>query len=213
MWITQPNPGSRLTISAHGIRARLADTWQPPLALPYDGRELTRFTFEPGTDGDPIWSPDGSRVVWASNREGRFQLYEKAASGLGQDALLLKSDYSKFPSDWSRDGRFIIYREVDPKTNYDVWVLPIGPAGPVEPPAGDQKPFPFLHTEANEAAAVLSPDGQWMAYISDESGRYEVYVQSFPKGGSKRQARPAEASCQTGGGTGKNCSTTLRTED
>jgi hypothetical protein len=71
--------------------------------------------------------------------------------------------------------------------------LPIGPIGPQ---ADDQKPFPFLHTEANETAAVLSPDGQWLAYISDESGRYEVYVQSFPRGGSKRQVSTGEAALE-----------------
>lgn len=132
----------------------------------------------------PVWSPDGSRIVWSSNRgEGRY--HQKAASGSGQDALLLKSDYYKYPADWSRDGRFIIYREIDPKTKGDVWVLPVGPL------SGDQKPFPFLQTEANETAAVLSPDGQWMAYSSDESGRYEVYVQSFPAGGGKRQISTA----------------------
>ncbi len=145
------------------------------------GGNVTRFTFDPANDLFPVWSPDGSRIAWASNREGVFHLYEKAASGAGQDALLLKSDYFKFPTDWSRDGRFIIYREINPKTKYDVWVLPVGPQ------TGDQKPFPFLQTEANETAAVLSPDGQWIAYSSDESGRYEVYVQSFPGGGSKRQ--------------------------
>jgi len=94
---------------------------------------------------------------------------------------LYKSDYYKFPSSWSLDGRYIIYREINPRTNFDVWVLPVGSQ------AGNQKPFPFLDTEANEAAGVLSPDGQWMAYCSDESGRYEVYVQSFPGHGSKRQ--------------------------
>jgi eukaryotic-like serine/threonine-protein kinase len=149
------------------------------------GANVTRFTFDPALDHYPVWSPDGSRVVWSSSREGAYDLYQKAASGAGQDEILLKSEYYKFPSDWSRDGRFIIYRHVDPKTKYDVWVLPTGPL------AGDQKPFPFLQSEANESAAVLSPDGRWLAYTSDESGRYEVYVQSFPGGGGKRQVSTA----------------------
>jgi eukaryotic-like serine/threonine-protein kinase len=149
------------------------------------GGNATRFTFDPALDHFPVWSPDGSRIVWSSNREGPFHLYEKAASGAGQDALLLRSDYYKFASDWSRDGRFIIYRQLDPKTKHDVWVLPVGPL------AGDQKPFPFVQTEANESGGVLSPDGQWMAYAADESGRYEVYVQSFPGGGGKRQISTA----------------------
>jgi len=153
------------------------------------GKNATRFTFDSAIDNYPIWSPDGSRIVWCSNREGIYQLYQKAASGAGQDELLFKSDYYKFPNSWSPDGRYVIYREINPRTNFDVWVLPVGPD------AGDQKPFPFLDTAANEAAAVLSPDGQWMAYCSDESGRYEVYVQSFPGHGGKRQI-------STGGGLG-----------
>ncbi len=146
------------------------------------GGNAVRFTFYLGNDNYPIWSPDGSRIVWASNRIGTFHLYEKAASGTGQDKLLLQSDYPTFPSDWARDGRYIIYRQIGPETKYDVWVLPL---------FGERKPFPFLRTEANEDTAVLSPDGQWMAYSSDESGRYEVYVQSFPGGGGKRQISTA----------------------
>jgi len=99
---------------------------------------------------------------------------------------LLKSDNFKLPTDWSRDGRYLIYREIDAKTKYDLWVLPLD---------GKQQPFPFLQTEANEAAAALSPDGQWLAYASDESGNYAVYIQSFPSGGGKRQM-------STGGGIG-----------
>jgi len=76
----------------------------------------------------------------------------------------------KFPTDWSRDGRFMILRQIDPKTHYDV--LTLDPAAS----AGERKASPFLQTDANEGAAVLSPDGRWMAYASDESGRYEVYV-------------------------------------
>ena len=152
------------------------------------GANLTRFTFDPASDVFPVWSPDGSHIAWSSNREGLYHLYQKAASGAGQDRLLLKSKNFMFPTDWSRDGRYLIYREIDPKTNYDVWVLPL------EPLDGKQ-PFPVLQTEANEGAAVLSPDGQWLAYMTDESGRQEVYVQGFPGGGGKRQV-------STGGGGG-----------
>ena len=137
-----------------------------------------RFTYYLGNDTFPVWSPDGSRIVWASNRSGRFKLYEKAADGRRQDALLFESDYPIFPNDWSRDGRYLLYRQIDPQTKYDVWVLPL---------LDQRKSFPFLRTNANETTAVLSPDGRWLAYSSDESGRYEVYVQSFPDGGGKRQ--------------------------
>jgi eukaryotic-like serine/threonine-protein kinase len=138
----------------------------------------SRFTFDPADDLFPVWSPDGSRIVWSSNRDGTNHLYQKGASGAGQDALLLKSNNRKFPTDWSLDGRFIIYYEINPKTKRDIWVLPL---------FGDQKPFPFLQTEANEVGAQLSPDGRWMAYISDETGEYEVYVRSFPEARGQRQ--------------------------
>jgi hypothetical protein len=102
---------------------------------------------------------------------------------------LLRSEYSRFPTDWSRDGRFIIYFEVDPKTKNDVWVLPVS----VNDGQPSGEPKSVLQTEANESWASLSPDGRWLAYASDESSRYEVYVQSFPAGGGKRQV-------STGGG-------------
>ena len=112
-----------------------------------------------------------------------MNLYQRAASLAGEDAQLLKSDHYKYPTDWSLDGRFIIYRQDDPKTKFDVWVLPMD----------GTKPFPVVQTDANEIAGALSPDGRWLSYVSDVSGRYEVYVQSFPNGSGKRQV-------STGGG-------------
>jgi hypothetical protein len=138
----------------------------------------TRFTFDPAVDWIPVWSPDGSRILFSSNREGVFDLYQKPATGAGKEVLLLKSDLPKNPTDWSADGRFILYTVNDPKTSFDLWVLPL---------FGDQKPFPFLQTQFNERAGRLSPDGQWIAYASDESGDWQVYVQSFPAGGGKWQ--------------------------
>src|SRR5215510_4812218 len=146
-----------------------------------------RFTFDPENDLYPVWSPEGSRIVWASTRDGgSYNLYQKAASRAGEETLLWKSDYNKIPTDWSRDGRFIIYYQTDPKTKRDIWVLPA-------PGSGDP-PFPVVQTEANETAGTLSPDGRWLAYASDETGRFEVYVRSFPDGGGKRQV-------STGGGS------------
>jgi len=152
------------------------------------GGNSQRFTFDSALDFYPVWSPDGSRIVWASARDGIMNLYQKELSGAGEETLLLKSDYSKFPTDWSLDGRFIIYYQNDPKTKWDVWVLPM--TGSAE-----AKPFPVVRTEASEIAGTLSPDGRWLAYVSDESGQYEVYVQSFPGGAGKRQI-------STGGGSG-----------
>jgi len=151
------------------------------------GGNAQRFTSDPAIDFYPVWAPDGSRIVWASHRDGRsLNLYQKAASLAGEDTLLLKSDYNKFPTDWSQDGRFIIYHQDDPMTKFDVWGLSV--AG-----GGEAKPFPLIRTEASEIAGTLSPDGRWLAYASDVSGRYEVWVQGFPGGGGKQQV-------STGGG-------------
>jgi eukaryotic-like serine/threonine-protein kinase len=136
----------------------------------------SRFTTHPAGDSQPLWSPDGGRIVFASGREGVLNLYQKAASGVGKEELLLKSDEAKVPDDWSADGRFIVYETLNPKTKWDLWVLPM---------TGDQQPFRFLETEFNEQQAQFSPDGKWIAYTSDESGTPEVYVQTFPASAGK----------------------------
>ena len=150
-----------------------------------DGSNATRLSFDPADDIFPVWSPDGARIRWASNRDGVYHLYEKAVSGLGHDRLLFPTPLFKFPTDWSRDGRFILFRQIDPKTAYDIWFVS------AEPDSAEFTPRPFLQTTGNEAAAVLSPNGEWIAYAADESGRYEVYVQNFPDGGGKRQISTA----------------------
>jgi eukaryotic-like serine/threonine-protein kinase len=142
------------------------------------GGNMSRFTFDPSDDATALWSPDGQRIVWTSSRSGTLDLYQKAASGAGKDELLLKSTTTKYADDWSRDGKFILYENVDPKTKFDLWVLPM---------FGDRKPIPYLQTEFIEAHSRFSPDGRWVAYVSDESGRPEVYVQSFPATGGKWQ--------------------------
>jgi eukaryotic-like serine/threonine-protein kinase len=152
------------------------------------GGKEQRFTLDPETDYFPVWSPDGSLIAWSSARDVVSNLYQKAASGAGEETQLLKSDYDAVPTDWSRDGRFIIYSQIDPKTKEDVWVLPMSGSG-------ETKPFSVIRTDARESAGTLSPDGRWLAYVSDVSGRMEVYVQSFPDGGGKRQV-------STGGGKG-----------
>jgi eukaryotic-like serine/threonine-protein kinase len=131
----------------------------------------TRFTFDTAFDVFPLWSPDGSRVVFTSNRKGVFDLYWRLSSSAGADDLLLESDQTKAPTDWSSNGRFLLFFSIDPQTGYDLWILPV---------FGDKKPFPFLKTPFDERDGQFSPDGKWIAYQSNESGRFEVYVQPFP---------------------------------
>jgi Tol biopolymer transport system component len=138
----------------------------------------TRFTFDPAPDGAPVWSPDGSRVAFRSGRNEKMQLYQKLASGVGSDDPLPNVTGTAIPEDWSSDGRFIVYVTQGQGTAEDLWVLPL---------SGDQKPFAFLTTPFSESQAQLSRDGRWLAYSSNESGRFEVYVQSFPKPAGKWQ--------------------------
>lgn len=136
----------------------------------------TRFTSNASSNTSPVWSSLGDRIVFSSNRTGVYSLYQKAASGSGPDELLLASSLSLGTYQWSRDGRFIVYNELDPKTRFDLWVLPI------EGAAAERKPIPFLRTEFNELFGQLSPDSHWMAFTSDRSGVREVYVRPFPPG-------------------------------
>jgi serine/threonine protein kinase/Tol biopolymer transport system component len=135
-----------------------------------DATRTTRFTFDASLDRYPIWSPDGSQIVFDSTRKGRRDLYLKASNGAGGEEPLLESAQDKVATDWSRDGRFLVYQSNDPQTAWDIWVLPM---------EGDRKPFLFLKTNFAEYRGRLSPDGRWMAYTSNESGRYEIYVRPF----------------------------------
>jgi Tol biopolymer transport system component len=131
----------------------------------------TRFTFDSGTDFDPVWSPDGSQIAFASNRRGAFDLYQKASNLASEDELLFKSSEAKVPSNWSRDGRYLLF--FNPLPPNHIWLLPVSGKGT------DQKPLQFSASQFNEAAARFSPDGRWIAYSSTESGRSEIYVRPF----------------------------------
>ena len=139
---------------------------------------MTRLTFDPQEDLYPIWSPDGKRIVFSSNRQGEFDLYEKRADGVGSEQLLLKSDADKQAEDWSPDGRFLLYSAQAPIPGGSLWLLPY---------AGDRKPVAFQKTEWAEGAGAFSPDGRWVAYTSAETDRNEIYVRAFPvtEGGGK----------------------------
>jgi Tol biopolymer transport system component len=138
----------------------------------------SRLTFNPSVEDLPVWSPDGNRILFNSTAGGGPDIYAKASSGAGNEEVLLKSSTVKRPTDWSRDGRFILYDDDNSKNRADLWALPL---------FGDKKPVLLLQTPFAEQQARFSPDGKWIAYISDESGTPEVYVQSFPPSGGKWQ--------------------------
>jgi eukaryotic-like serine/threonine-protein kinase len=160
--------GTRLAAN-RSERGALGDIWVVDLA---QGSE-TRLTTDPTLDYAPVWSPDGKRIAFASDRDGPGNLYVRAADGAGRDELLLKTGEEKSPHDWSQDGRFLLF-SVQTAKGRDIWVLPMD-AGPV----GDRKPVPYLRTDAQETNARFSPDGRFVAYTSDESGSIEVYVRPF----------------------------------
>jgi Tol biopolymer transport system component/predicted Ser/Thr protein kinase len=150
-----------------------------------------RFTFHPGINAYPIWSPDGRTIVFASvGSAGSHNLFRKESSGAGNEQRLTQSSNIQDPYDWSGDGRWVLYVEVAPNTGFDLWVLPMTPDGK---PAGQARPY--LRTPFNETRGRFSPEPspRWVAYQSDESGRYEVYIQAFPEPGGKFQI-------STGGG-------------
>jgi len=129
-----------------------------------------RFTFDPFADQYPVWSPDGSHIVFSSDRRGYLDLYQKTTSGAGVEEILLQSLDQKFPLDWSTDGKFIAYAAYESKGMGDLWILPL---------AGDRKPFSFLQTEFEEYLCQFSPDMRWVSYGSNESGSWELYVRPF----------------------------------
>ena len=138
----------------------------------------SRLTFDAGDDRFPVWSPDGSRIAWRANRAGAYQIYQKLANGVGEEELLLKEDIIIAPGSWSADGRFFLYTRVDPKTAHDLWVLPL---------AEGRQPALFLQTPFRESEGRFSPDERWIAYASNDQGRPEVYVRTFPASGGKWQ--------------------------
>jgi len=174
------DPGSyrTLTLSPDGKRVAFdrADAQNPNVRniwlFEFARGVTTRFTFDSDTDYDPVWSPDGSRIAFASGRDGPFDLYTKTSNLAGEDELLLKVPENVVPSSWSPDGRFLLYFNPVPPTRQ--WLLPLSGD------AANRKPFRVDNSEFAEGGGRISPDGRWVAFASDESGRMEVYVRPLP---------------------------------
>jgi Tol biopolymer transport system component len=177
--------GQRVAVDLFDSASRNLDIWMYEVA-----RGLrTRFTFDAAFDRYPVWSPDGSRIAFQSNRQGQFALYVKPSSGAGAEELLLSTAQGLVPRDWSPDGRFVLFDSAgDPKTGTDLWVLPT---------SGERKPISFLQTPFNESDGHFSPDGKWVAYVSNENGSEQVYVAPFPGPGGKWQISAAGGSRPT----------------
>jgi Tol biopolymer transport system component len=148
----------------------------------------TRFTFEKGSSFDPVWSPDGKEIAYRSDEKSvGNELYIKPVSGISTAQLLISGGGPKDPQSWSPDGKNLLYAFQGPKTSsWDLWVLPM---------QGEKKPFPFLATAANERSGWFSPDGKWVAYTSDESGKDQLYVTRFPNASAKWQVSSNGVSC------------------
>jgi Tol biopolymer transport system component len=156
--------GRRVAVAKRGPDGGNADLW----VLDTSGN-ATQFTATPNFAGSPVWSPDGSKIAYFSNPEGVYDIYVKPADGEGRTELFYRSALAKYPTDWSRDGRYILFGVISPGTKSDVWAIS----------TADRKAAPVLDTIYSEAVAALSPDGKWLAFQSDQSGRNEVYVEPF----------------------------------
>jgi Tol biopolymer transport system component len=164
---------------------------------------LTRLTFDAADDRKPVWTPDGRHIVFASSRgdKSTLNLYWQRADGTGDAQRLTDSKNPQFPASWHPSGKLLAFEENTPQTGYDLMILPM---------EGDEtsgwkpgKPTAFLNSPVAEREPMFSPDGRWLAYASNETGRFDVYVRPFPGPGGKRQI-------STGGGVYPTWSRTKR---
>jgi eukaryotic-like serine/threonine-protein kinase len=166
--------GSRVATKRIDAATRSADLWIYEVSRGIG----SRFTFDAARESSPVWSADGKRLFFSSNKAGIGDIYEKAASGAGPETLLLKSDLWKEPLDVSPDGRWLAFQLADPRTKTDIWLLSL---------SGDRKATPLIATPFREGESRFSPDGRWLAYTTDETGKPEVVLQPFPPTGEKWQ--------------------------
>ena len=168
--------GSKIAVQRADPVTQESDLW---LIQTERGTE-TRLTATSGTvDGLPVWSPDGTRLLFMGIRKGPPNLFVMPAGESAGEQQLFRSNYVNYGTDWSRDGKYVAYSIFDPKSGWDLMYVDMQARG------DDLKPQPYLVTEFDEQFGRVSPDGRWLAYTSDEVGTTEVYVQSFPTPGAK----------------------------
>ncbi|MBI2690118.1 MAG: PD40 domain-containing protein [Acidobacteria bacterium] len=181
-FVAEPDWIRSVRLSADGRRALIERGMVRALwVYGFERNVQTRATFEKDGSGWPVWSPDGTQFAYSGDRDGKIGLYSRKASG-GPEQRLVDAEFDQYPYDWSRDGKFLIYCEVNPQSKLDLWLLPL---------AGESKPRVFLRTPFSEDSPRFSPDGHWVVYVSDESGKNEVYVTSFPAAEGKWQISTA----------------------
>ncbi len=158
-----------------------------------DGLRDSRFTFDRDLSRYPVWSGDGARIMFSRREAAVSDVYQKRSNGAGEAERLLTSVQAKLVTSASEDGRFVLFNSVDPQTNVDIWVVPT---------SGDRTPTVWLKTPFREGYAMFSPDGRWVAYQSNESGRPEIYVRPFVRPSDDSSATQADGQWQvsTGGG-------------
>ena len=167
--------GTRMAYNIADSANSRGDIWIRDLAR----NVSSRFTFDAAAELSPFWSPDGRRVVYTTRAKGPGDLFIKDASGTKEAEPLLVSPDEKYVSDWSRDGRYILFHSRGQNDNgWDTFAMPTD---------GDKKPIAIGNTKFNELSAELSPDGKYIAYQSNESGRSEIYVHEFPDARNKWQ--------------------------
>jgi Tol biopolymer transport system component len=182
--------GKRIAVRIRDTQKGTRDIWVIDVAR----RVSSRLTFGARNENYPIWSPDGSRMLYYSDSPESQGLCVQPASGAGRSERILPSSTELVATDWTRDGRFVLYEISAEQNRQDVWVLSMN---------GERKAAPFLNGPYDETQARVSPDGHWLAYTSDESGRQEVYVQSFPEPGGKWQVSTQGGSDPVWGSDGR----------
>ena len=178
-----PGPYSVVWLSPDGRQATIERVNTPAsqdiLIIDLVRSTVTQLVTEAGFSRSPVWSRDGQKVFYVSNRDGPYDFFARSTTRNSSEEVVFKSNVLlKMTNDITPDGRYLVFDQYEPTTGQDIWLLPL---------SGDRKPVPWLRTPSDERNATVSPDGRWVSYVSNESGQYEVYVAPFEGGGSRVQ--------------------------